>query len=101
MTRSAILVAGFILGAAQLRAQNPSAVSLHDQIDRGAASMMDSVVAWRRDFHAHPELGNRETRTSGIVATELRRLGIDVRTNVGHTGVVGVLRGGRPGGVVA
>jgi amidohydrolase len=62
---------------------------------------MPRVVAWRRDFHAHPELSNRETRTAGIVAEHLRALGIDVRTGVSNTGVVGVLRGGRPGRVVA
>lgn len=56
------------------------------------------VLAWRRDFHQHPELGNRETRTAGIVAEQLRALGLDaVRTGVAHTGVTGLLRGGRPG----
>jgi len=60
------------------------------------------VVAWRRDFHSHPELGNREARTAKIVAGHLRALGFDeVREKVAHTGVVGVLRGGRPGPVVA
>src|SRR5512135_3600581 len=59
------------------------------------------VVAWRRDFHQNPELGNREFRTSGIVARHLRALGIEVREKVAHTGVVGVLRGGKPGPVVA
>ena len=59
------------------------------------------VVAWRRDFHKNPELGNRETRTSKIIADELRKLGFEVTTGVATTGVVGVLRGGRPGPVVA
>ncbi|HET9576594.1 MAG TPA: amidohydrolase [Usitatibacter sp.] len=60
------------------------------------------VIAWRRDFHQNPELGNRETRTAGIVARHLRGLGFDdVREQVAHTGVVGVLRGGLPGPVVA
>ena len=60
------------------------------------------VVAWRRDFHQHPELGNRELRTGKIVAEHLRALGFDqVREQVAHTGVVGVLKGGRPGPVVA
>ena len=101
MTRrlAAVLVA--FLGAASLQAQAPDAQRLRALADRGAAAVMDSVVKWRRDFHAHPELGNRETRTAGIVAAELRRLGMEVRTGVAHTGVVGVLRGGRPGGVVA
>jgi len=59
------------------------------------------VLAWRRDLHEHPELGNREFRTSKIVADHLRALGIDVREKVAHTGVVGVLKGGLPGPVVA
>src|SRR5438034_1104001 len=70
-------------------------------IDRAAAQVEGKVVAWRRDIHAHPELSNREVRTGQIVADHLRALGLDVRTGVAHTGVVGVLRGGRPGPVVA
>ncbi len=59
------------------------------------------VVAWRRDIHENPELGNREFRTADMVANHLRSLGLDeVRTDVAHTGVVGVLRGGQPGPVV-
>jgi amidohydrolase len=71
------------------------------EIDRRAAQVAGKVVAWRRDLHAHPELSNRETRTAEIVAQHLRALGLEVRTGVAHTGVVGVLRGGRPGPVVA
>jgi amidohydrolase len=74
---------------------------LHAQIDRAASDVMPKVIAWRRDLHQHPELGNREVRTSGIVAEHLRRLGLQVRTGVARTGVVGVLRGGKPGPVVA
>jgi len=59
------------------------------------------VVTWRRDIHQHPELGNREFRTAALVEAHLRSLGIEVQTQVAHTGVVGVLRGGRPGPVVA
>ncbi len=59
------------------------------------------VVAWRRDFHQHPELSNRETRTAGVVEKVLRELGLEVRPGIAHTGVVGVLKGGRPGPVVA
>jgi amidohydrolase len=70
-------------------------------IDRGAAQVEEKVVAWRRDIHAHPELSNREVRTAQIVADHLRALGLEVRTGVAHNGVVGVLRGGRPGPVVA
>jgi amidohydrolase len=59
------------------------------------------VLAWRRDIHQNPELGNREFRTSGIVAAHLKSLGIEVREKVAHTGVIGVLRGALPGPVVA
>jgi amidohydrolase len=72
-----------------------------EAIAAGAQHIEPSVIAWRRDFHQNPELGNREFRTAGIVADHLRALGIEVREKVAHTGVVGVLRGGLPGPVVA
>lgn len=71
------------------------------EADRLAAAVLPRVVAWRRDFHQNPELGNQEVRTAGIVADHLRQLGYEVRTGVAHTGVVAVLRGGKPGKVVA
>ena len=55
------------------------------------------ITAWRRDFHQHPELSNREQRTAGIVASELKKLGYAVQTGLAHTGVIGILEGGRPG----
>lgn len=70
-------------------------------VETRAATLAEKVVAWRRDLHAHPELGNREVRTAGLVAAHLRALGLEVKTCVAHTGVVGVLRGGLPGPVVA
>jgi amidohydrolase len=71
-------------------------------IDVAALATEAEVIAWRRDFHQHPELGNREFRTSGIVAQHLRSLGFnEVRTEVAHTGVVGLLKGALPGPVVA
>lgn len=76
--------------------------SLHGAIETAAAALQDQVIAWRRDLHQHPELGNRETRTAGIVAAHLQSLGLDeVRTGVAHTGVVGLLKGALPGPVVA
>jgi amidohydrolase len=65
------------------------------------AGVVAKVVAWRRDFHQHPELGNREFRTAKIVADHLRALGLEVREKVAYTGVIGVLKGARPGPVVA
>jgi amidohydrolase len=74
---------------------------LHARIDAAAAKVEQSVIACRRDIHQNPELGNREVRTAKIVADKLRTLGIEVQENVAHTGVVGLLRGGKPGRVVA
>jgi len=72
------------------------------QIDAAAEAVNARVIAWRRDFHEHPELGNRETRTAAIVAAHLQALGLDdVRTGVAHTGVIGLLKGALPGPVVA
>jgi len=71
-------------------------------IDEAARALEARVIAWRRDLHQNPELGNREFRTAGIVADHLRKLGLDeVRTGVAHTGVVGLLKGALPGPVVA
>ena len=71
------------------------------QVAQLANSLESKVIGWRRDIHQNPELGNREFRTSRLVAEHLRNLGIDVRTGVAHTGVVGVLKGRLPGPVVA
>jgi amidohydrolase len=76
-------------------------VALDQRIDDASKKVTLSVTECRRDIHQHPELGNREFRTSKLVADRLRQLGIEVRTPVAHTGVVGVLRGGKPGHVVA
>jgi amidohydrolase len=89
------------LSLALVTALPAQANKLDADIDRRATQVAGKVVAWRRDIHAHPELSNRETRTAELVANHLRSLGIEVRTGVAHTGVVGVLRGGRPGPVVA
>ena len=77
--------------AGNVRAQAPDAEAL-------AAGVKAAVLAWRRDLHEHPELGNREFRTSALVAEHLRGLGLeDVRTGIAHTGVTAALRGGLPG----
>lgn len=100
MNRSPIaflMLAPFVLGAAPA----PNDAALHAELDRRAEAVVPKAVAWRRDFHQNPELGNREVRTAGIIAAHLRSLGLPVQTDVAHTGVVGVLTGGRPGPVVA
>jgi amidohydrolase len=81
----------------------PDTAFSHDAAIAAAADQVEAkVIAWRRDIHQNPELGNREVRTAGLVAKHLRALGFDeVKEKVAHTGVVGVLRGGKPGPVVA
>ena len=88
--------------ALALLAAAPVAPATPDAAIRAAAERIaPAVVAVRRDLHAHPELSNREERTGRLVAQRLRDLGLEVRHPVAKTGVVGVLRGGLPGGVVA
>ena len=82
-------------------AATTAAAQTNAEIETAVEAVTADVVAWRRDLHAHPELGFAETRTAGVVADHLRSLGLEVRTGVGRTGVVGVLRGGRPGKTVA
>lgn len=78
-----------------------TAAPLAEATETRIRDLESQVIAWRRDIHEHPELGNREARTARLVADHLRGLGIEVTTGVAHTGVVGILRGGRPGPVVA
>ena len=77
------------------------AQSTGEAIDREAKAIEPKLIAWRRDIHQNPELGNREFRTAALVAEHLKKLGYEVREKVGHTGVVAVLKGGKPGPVVA
>jgi amidohydrolase len=83
--------------AAPLAAQD----ALTAEIDRRAHALAAKVTAWRHDIHQNPELSGQEVRTAKLVADHLTALGLEVRTGVGGHGVVGVLRGGRPGPVVA
>ncbi len=66
------------------------------ELDAATAALESRVIQWRRDFHRHPELANREFRTSGKVAEHLRSLGLKVRTGIAHTGVVAVIEGALP-----
>lgn len=86
--------------AALLAAGTAQSVPALD-LEAAAAGIEPRMIEWRRDFHQHPELGNREFRTAGIVAKHLEALGLEVRTGIAHTGVAAVLRGGRPGPVIA
>jgi amidohydrolase len=86
-----------VLAALALLPAPPTAAQTSSDLDAIAAALEEQVVAWRRDFHQNPELGNREFRTAAIVAEHLESLGMEVTTGVAHTGVVGILQGGRPG----
>lgn len=87
-----------VLGTFSASAQKNS---LRSQVSGKALSIEQKVIGWRRDLHEHPELGNNELRTAGIIAKHLAALGIEVKTGVGKTGVVGILKGSKPGPVVA
>jgi amidohydrolase len=71
------------------------------EVARATERVMPGLVEIRHDLHRNPELSNAEARTAGVVERELRRLGLEVRTGVAITGVIGVLKGARPGPVVA
>jgi len=75
--------------------------TLRNEIARKTDSLQNQIITWRRDFHEHPELGNHEFRTAAIIAKHLQSLGLEVKTGVATTGVVGVLHGAFPGPVVA
>ncbi|GGK59517.1 amidohydrolase [Rufibacter glacialis] len=75
--------------------------NLYAQIDQLADKLEPKVIQWRRDFHQNPELSNREVKTAEKIAKHLKSLGFEVKTGVAKTGVVGILKGGQPGPVVA
>ncbi len=71
------------------------------EVTAAAAKLQAQVVSWRRDFHEHPELSNREERTSAQVAAHLRKLGLKPRVGIAHHGVVAIIEGGLPGPKIA
>jgi amidohydrolase len=96
--RGPVAFAGLALWVALAMTMSPA----YSQVERELTpALLDQVQGWRRDFHQNPELGNRETRTAGIVAAHLRSLGIEVREGVAHTGVVGYLRGAQERPLIA
>jgi len=71
------------------------------KLDELTRAVEPRVIEWRRDIHQHPELSNREVRTAKLVADHLKRLGLEVRTGIAHTGVTAYLQGGLPGPTIA
>jgi amidohydrolase len=89
------------LGQAQQRTSASSPASLAAEIDRLAAAVEPELLEWRRHLHQNPELGNREVETAKYIAARLKSFGLEPQTGVARTGVVAVMKGGRPGPVVA
>lgn len=96
----AVLTAAACPVLAQTTASS-GAESLYPLIEQRSKALEPKLIAWRRDIHQHPELGNQEKRTAALVAWHLRSLGYEVKENVAVTGLVAVLHGGKPGPVVA
>lgn len=78
-----------------------NANNIYKKIERLSENVENSVVKWRRHIHQNPELSNREFMTAKYVSDHLKSLGLEVQENIAHTGVVAILEGGHPGGVVA
>lgn len=91
LTKQISLIFFICIAAGQLAISQET--SLTQEIDRLSSDISNQVVEWRRHFHEHPELSNREFKTAARVAEHLKSLGMEVQTQVAHTGVVGVLRG--------
>ncbi|HEY2395425.1 MAG TPA: amidohydrolase [Rudaea sp.] len=86
-----------LIAASLLLAVVATNASAAETVEQRVRPELKQITAWRRDLHEHPELSNRELRTSKLIADELKKLGYDVRSGIAHTGVTGVLKGGKPG----
>lgn len=93
-----LLVLTFLLSHLNLNAQSNG---IQNEIQTKVKGIEQKVIDWRRDIHQNPELSNREVRTAAMVAKHLQSLGMEVKTNVGITGVIGILKGSLPGHVIA
>ena len=91
--RPLVILTAFLLGC--------TLQTLGQNLEKEYTAIESKVIEWRRYFHEHPELSNREFKTSEIIANHLTDLGIEVQTKVAHTGVVGILKGNKPGKVIA
>src|SRR5688572_21353408 len=89
-----VLIAVLLAPVAHAQTERP-------EVAAAAKALQQKVIAWRRDFHQHPELSNREERTAAKVAEHLRSLGLSPRTGIAHHGVVAIIEGGKPGPKVA
>ncbi|HMI79851.1 MAG TPA: amidohydrolase [Ferruginibacter sp.] len=90
-----------IVFVATFCATNASAQALTNTIDTKATAIQNQLTQWRRYLHQHPELGNREFKTAAYIVDQLQGLGLEIKTGIGKTGVVAILKGGKPGPVIA
>ena len=81
--------------------QNCQAQDLNSQVNDKAVALQIKLTQWRRHLHEHPELGNREFKTSAYIIDQLKDLGLEIKTGIAKTGVVAILKGGKPGPVIA
>ncbi len=98
------LLAGTLLAGSLLTgvaAAQDAPLAQRPEVTAAAAKLHQQVIDWRRDFHQHPELSNREERTSAKVAEHLRALGLQPQTGIAHHGVVAIIKGGKPGPKIA
>lgn len=93
------ILISLIIFAGLAQAQTPEALTT--KINTRSTELEPKVIEWRRHFHQYPELSNREVKTAQTIEKFLRELGMEVQTGIAHTGVVGILRGGKPGPTVA
>lgn len=100
-TKQLFLLSFYLIALLYVSNGNAQKVNYTTAINTAADNIESKVIAWRHDIHEHPELGNHEFRTAAIIAKHLQSLGIEVKTGVGITGVVGILKGNKPGPVVA
>ena len=102
MSRSARSRTGLLAGTVALvLAASAAQAAERPEVTAAAAAQRQQVIDWRRDFHQHPELSNREERTAGVVAEELRRMGLEPKTGIAHHGVTAIIQGGKPGPRIA
>ncbi len=98
MPRLSLLLSALLLASPALAAAAPAE---RPEVTAAAARLQAQVVEWRRDFHQHPELSNREERTAAKVAEQLRAMGLKPKTGIAHHGVVAIIKGGKPGPRIA
>ncbi len=96
-----LLYLWILIGFSSIAFMNDEKTKLKEKAYKAADAIESKCIQWRQDFHQNPELGNRETRTSAIVAAHLRKLGLEVQYPVAKTGVVAILKGGKPGPCIA